>query len=308
MFPFDSGVSFGHCWLDRQCIMPAKKTKPEEEESNALTCGIIMPIASMDLCDEKHWQEVQQIIKISALGAGFEAQIVSDAKESGVIQKRIIQNIFHADIVVADVSCKNPNVMFELGMRLAFDKPTIIIKDDKTAYSFDTGVIEHLTYPRSLHHFTILEFQQKLEAKIKATHQESQNNPEYTTFLKHFGEFKVSAIEESEISKSDYILKSIESLTRQVSSLSDSPRRTRRSSSSLLNAKGNEEADCRGGALQGIREYLNSEGLEAIDIYRDDDAMSKLTNYVWSTKYGNWCYQHHIDIIPYLEEQLSEML
>lgn len=48
MFPFDSGVSFGHCWLDRQCIMPAKKTKPEEEESNALTCGIIMPIASMD--------------------------------------------------------------------------------------------------------------------------------------------------------------------------------------------------------------------------------------------------------------------
>jgi hypothetical protein len=34
--------------------------------------------------------------------------------------------------------------MFELGMRLAFDKPTVIIKDDKTDYMFDTGIIEHV--------------------------------------------------------------------------------------------------------------------------------------------------------------------
>jgi hypothetical protein len=33
---------------------------------------------------------------------------------------------------LCDVSGKNANVMFELGLRLAFDNPTIIIKDDKT--------------------------------------------------------------------------------------------------------------------------------------------------------------------------------
>jgi hypothetical protein len=37
------------------------------------------------------------------------------------------------------LALKNPNVMFELGMRLAFDKPAIIIKDNRTNYSFDTA-------------------------------------------------------------------------------------------------------------------------------------------------------------------------
>jgi hypothetical protein len=64
-----------------------------------------------------------------------------------VTQKRIVQNIYDNEMVICDVSAKNPNVMFELGMRLAFDKPAIIIKDDKTNYSFDTAPIEHLEYP-----------------------------------------------------------------------------------------------------------------------------------------------------------------
>lgn len=75
---------------------------------------------------------------------------MSDADDVGVIQKRIVQGVYGADLIVCDVSCKNSNVMFELGMRLAFDKPTVIIKDDKTDYTFDTGVIEHITYPRDL--------------------------------------------------------------------------------------------------------------------------------------------------------------
>jgi hypothetical protein len=72
-----------------------------------------------------------------------------NADDIGVIQKRIVQNLYSSDVIVCDVSGKNPNVMFELGMRLAFDKPTLIVKDDKTDYSFDTGIIEHVPYPRT---------------------------------------------------------------------------------------------------------------------------------------------------------------
>jgi len=42
-------------------------------------------------------------------------------------------------MIVCDISGRNPNVMFELGLRLAFDKPAIIIKDEITPYSFDTS-------------------------------------------------------------------------------------------------------------------------------------------------------------------------
>jgi hypothetical protein len=62
--------------------------------------------------------------------------------------------------VIGDVSCKNPNVMFELGMRLAFDKPTIIIKDDQTSYSFDISPIQNLEYPRDLRFNKIIDFKE----------------------------------------------------------------------------------------------------------------------------------------------------
>jgi len=60
--------------------------------------------------------------------------------------------------------------MFELGLRLAFDKPTVIIKDDKTEYSFDTGVIEHVPYPRDLRFAKVMEFKKRLTEKISNTY------------------------------------------------------------------------------------------------------------------------------------------
>jgi hypothetical protein len=141
---------------------------------------------------------------------------VSNADEVGIIHKRIIQNLYDNPIVVCDVSCKNPNVMFELGLRLAFDKPTIIIKDDKTTYSFDTSAIEHLEYPRDLRFSQIVEFKQKLSAKIQATFKKSTTDPNYTTFLKHFGEFKVAKIDQKEVSGQEFILEELKSLRRTV--------------------------------------------------------------------------------------------
>ena len=111
------------------------------------TCGLVMPISAIDGATADHWAEVKAIITeaVEAIDeVKFTVRLVSDADEIGVIQKRIVQNIYTSDIIACDVSGKNPNVMFELGMRLAFDKATVIVKDDKTDYSFDTGIIEHV--------------------------------------------------------------------------------------------------------------------------------------------------------------------
>jgi len=87
-----------------------------------------MPISEIDGCSAEHWEDVLNILCEAIDEAGFKANLVSSSSDVGVIQKRIIQNLYNNPIVVCDVSGKNPNVMFELGMRLAFDKPTIIIK------------------------------------------------------------------------------------------------------------------------------------------------------------------------------------
>ena len=179
-------------------------------------CGIVMPISSIDGCTAEHWTEILSIIKDSIISSGFEPNLVSDADDSGIIQKRIIHNLYSNEIVVCDVSAKNPNVMFELGMRLAFDKPTIIIKDDKTEYTFDTSIIEHITYPRDLRFNKIIAFKDALKKKIIATYEKSVQDPNYTTFLKHFGEYKVAHLTEKEVSTEKYIVSAIDELRHEM--------------------------------------------------------------------------------------------
>ena len=180
------------------------------------TCGIIMPISLIDGCSTEHWADVLGIIKDVCNSNNFTPNLVSDADDIGVIHNRIIENIYSSDIVICDVSCKNANVMFELGMRLAFDKPTIIIKDNLTGYSFDTSLIEHLEYPRDLRFTTIIEFKENLGKKIRATHEKATSDPNYSTFLKSFGKYKIAHLEDREISSDTYLLNAIEELRRDV--------------------------------------------------------------------------------------------
>lgn len=191
------------------------KEKEKEKAEVIPTCGIIMPISTIDNCPPEHWADVLGIIKDVCVINGFKADLVSDGHDVSVIQKRIVENVYSSDIVICDVSCKNANVMFELGMRLAFDKPTIIIKDDITGYSFDTGVIEHIEYPRDLRFNKINIFKENLGKKLVATFEKSKD-PNYSTFLKNFGSYKIAHLNEISISPEDYILKAIDELKREV--------------------------------------------------------------------------------------------
>lgn len=184
-----------------------------------IKCGLIMPISEIDGCTESHWNEVRTILKEALIDTDFLVELVSDSDESGIIQKRIVQNIYENQMVICDVSAKNPNVMFELGMRLAFDKPTIIIKDDQTNYSFDTAPIEHLEYPRNLHYHSIMAFKTKLREKVLATFNASKRD-DYTTFLKHFGNIVVANIEEKHVDSDEFILQAISDLRDEIKLLS----------------------------------------------------------------------------------------
>lgn len=179
-------------------------------------CGVVMPISTIDGCTESHWADVLEIVTEAIEEAGFDANLVSNADDVGIIHKRIIQNLYDNPIVVCDVSGKNPNVMFELGMRLAFDKPTVIIKDEKTSYSFDTSAIEHIEYPRDLRFSRIVDFKAKLTEKIVATHKRATTDPNFTTFLKHFGEFTVAKLDKKEVSGQQFIIEELRSIRSAV--------------------------------------------------------------------------------------------
>ncbi len=190
--------------------------KTNRDEKTPLgTCGVIMPISTNDECDAQHWSNVKEIIFSVIVDAEMIPTMVSDSLETGVIQKSIVQNIYTNEIVICDVSCKNPNVMLELGMRLAFDKPVIIVKDDKTNYSFDSSPIFHLNYPRDLRYNLINDFRENLLLKIAETKSGKNEN----SFLKSFGAFKVAEISSESAPISDIILDEIRGLKSALDSV-----------------------------------------------------------------------------------------
>ncbi|MDR3676136.1 MAG: hypothetical protein P4N24_11650 [Acidobacteriota bacterium] len=194
--------------IAKELVAPSTKQK----------CGVIMPISSIGDYPESHWADVYSIIREAVSDAGLEAGLVSYSDESSFIHKTIVQNLYDNPIVICDVSGKNPNVMFELGLRLAFDKPTIVIKDDATTYSFDTGPIEHLPYPRDLRFAKIVDFKAKLADKISATLKASKD-PNYSTFLKHFGKFTVAKLEEKEVSSQEFVMDALKSIHEELAIL-----------------------------------------------------------------------------------------
>lgn len=193
------------------------KTKNEELKNSSMKCGIIMPIAETEGYNRDHWKDVLTILVDAVKETEFEPRLVSDDVAIGLIHDRIVTNIYNDEIVICDVSSKNPNVMFELGLRLAFDKPTIIIKDEKTGYSFDTGVIEHIPYPSSLRFGDILEFKNELIKRINATYLKSKEEPNFSPFLKSFGKTIVPAsIQTTEIPEGKFILEQLSDLRHDI--------------------------------------------------------------------------------------------
>lgn len=198
----------------------SKKSKSDEAgkpEENRPHCGIIMPISAMlPEYDAAHWVRVKKVIDEAIIEAGFTPRLVSDSDEIGVIHGHIVQNIYSDEIVVCDVSGKNPNVMFELGMRLAFDKPTVIVKDDLTDYSFDTSPIKHIPYRKDQRFDDVEDFKIKIAIAIKASVKAKQDNPEYSPFLRHFSTISARKVDNQELAPMDFILKKLEQIESAV--------------------------------------------------------------------------------------------
>lgn len=193
------------------------------KETNQLAklpfCGIIMPIAPMGQYEKSHWDRVRTVLDEAIIDAGYSPRLVSESENIGVIHARIVQNLYDDPIVVCDVSGKNANVMFELGLRLAFNKPTIVIKDDLTDYSFDTSPIEHINYRADLRYDDVRDFKKKLSAVIVATVVKKDSDPSYSPFLGHFGKFEVAGLETKTVSSDQFLLKQMEALQHDVAQL-----------------------------------------------------------------------------------------
>jgi hypothetical protein len=98
-----------------------------------LKAFVIMPFSEKsDKRAEGFFKEVLDGLIIPAgIEAGFTVE-TANKQGSDVIYSTIINDLLEADLVIADLTDHNPNVLFELGVRMAVDKPVALIKSKDT--------------------------------------------------------------------------------------------------------------------------------------------------------------------------------
>jgi hypothetical protein len=114
-------------------------TEKPRRRGDLRLCFLAMPT--------KDWlPDVKQAIEDAAAGR-FECELSVDNRAPGDIMNQVWQSIRRSEAVLADVTDKNPNVFYEMGLAHALGKTTIIIKQkDAPPVPFDLRNYKYIEY------------------------------------------------------------------------------------------------------------------------------------------------------------------
>jgi nucleoside 2-deoxyribosyltransferase len=107
----------------------------------SLSVFVLMPFA------KKFNDRYELAIKSAVRDTGMQAERVDEQSfHRQGITERIIHQIQSADIIIADMSTNNPNVLYEVGYAHAKNKPSILLTKDPKTIPFDLKNQRHIVF------------------------------------------------------------------------------------------------------------------------------------------------------------------
>jgi nucleoside 2-deoxyribosyltransferase len=164
---------------------PTTVTLAEPNGSNGGTAFVIIPFVEREGTHTKGFfsEVLRNLITPAARDAGFTVK-TANRQGSDVIQSTIINDLINADLVIADLTEHNPNVLFELGIRIAQKKPVTLIKASGTGRIFDVdNMIRVFEYQAALWKSTIETDLAGLTDHIRGTWEKREATTSYMDIL-----------------------------------------------------------------------------------------------------------------------------
>jgi hypothetical protein len=162
------------------------RTLVRANKKNALSLFVVMPFREREKGRAPGFFE--EVLNSLIVPAGKEAGFnVATANKSGsdIIQATIVNDLLDADMILADLTEHNPNVLFELGLRMAEDKPVALMRAKGTAPIFDVdNMLRVCEYDPNLWPSTIEQDLPKLIDHVEAAWKNRDSNQTYMKILR----------------------------------------------------------------------------------------------------------------------------
>jgi hypothetical protein len=122
-----------------------------------------------------HFQRVyEHVLAPAARAAGFVPTLASDpttdVAPASVIVLDGVRRALDADVVLCDLSARDPAVLYALGLRQAFDTPVTLVKDRRTPRVFDVPGLRDVAYDETLRVDTVATAVQEIGAALRAAY------------------------------------------------------------------------------------------------------------------------------------------
>lgn len=141
------------------------------EENKTKTCFVIMPISDQPKYPAGHFDKIyEQIIVPAVKEAEFEPIRADSNQICDSIMQKILKNLVECDMAICDLSSRNPNVMYELGIRQAYGKKVVLVQDDVTDKIFDVAGINTVFYKRDRLYENVIKAKDDIANAIKETY------------------------------------------------------------------------------------------------------------------------------------------
>lgn len=148
-------------------------------------CFIIMPISDPEGYVSGHFKRVFEDLFIPACDrAGYHAIRADQVRQTNLIHLDVLQKIINSPMSICDLSSRNPNVLFELGLRQAFDKPVVLVQEAGTPQIFDINPLRYTEYRREMLYRQVMEDQENLTAAITATKEAIKDSKSINSIVK----------------------------------------------------------------------------------------------------------------------------